>query len=425
MSWSSGRLSGQRLALSDVLRQAHFRVAMIAVLLAGFSVFVVGLTTLHVYMVDNLALAARGIAYTVEAAVVFDDRDAANESLSLMASNNPIASAHVLDLSGAEIAGWKLAEKGPLAGLESGLARLLLADPAVADVMHDGARIGTVQVYGSGREVLIFLAISLISALLCLGLSAIAAHRLSRRASLSIVEPLQRLARVVSGARHDRHFHHRVAAVGISELQDLGDDVNALLEELERWQAQVKSESESLEHQASHDPLTGLANRSRFESSLQKALLAAEQNKTRVAVFFIDADRFKTINDELGHEAGDAVLCAIASRLKAQLREGDLVARLGGDEFAVLLSPLREADNARRVADNILACMQSAIALPSGGALNTTLSIGIALYPEHASDAVGLLKRADDAMYQAKRTQRGSYHVVQMDEIAERSGGNQ
>ena len=426
MSLDVVKPGSRRQALSAVLQRAHFRVAMIAVLLAGLSVFVVGLVILRVYMIDNLGLSARAIAYTVEAALVFDNRDAAGESLSLIAADNPIALAQVMDRDGNEFAVWKRAATDRAVALEDALARLVLAEPAEAAIVHDSARIGLVKIYGSGRDLLKYLLTSLVCALLGLALSAAAAYRLSRLASQTIIEPLQRLAGTVSGARRERQFSRRVAPVDVLELQDLGDDVNALLEELERWQAQVESESASLEHMANHDPLTGLANRARFESRLHEALSSAREKGTRVALFFIDADRFKAINDRFGHEAGDAVLCAIARRLKAQVRrEGDLVARLGGDEFAVLLAPLREVEQAGRIAANMLASMAEPIALPGGGNLACTLSIGIAFFPEHAVDAAGLLKRADDAMYQTKRTTTGSYHLAQTSGIDEIQGENQ
>jgi len=166
-------------------------------------------------------------------------------------------------------------------------------------------------------------------------------------------------------------------------LQDLGNDVNALLEELERWQAQVKTESESLEHLANHDPLTGLANRARFESRLTAALAPARPNDTRVAGFFLAGDPFQAVN---------------------------------------VAHPLREVEHAHRIAGNMLSSMQGEIGLPDGSRLATSLSIGIAFYPEHAGDAAGLLKQADAAMYRAKRARRASYHVARNDEIDQLPG---
>ena len=157
----------------------------------------------------------------------------------------------------------------------------------------------------------------------------------------------------------------------------------------------MRSHHEVLAYRASHDPLTGLANRAGFEDRLGKVLAAANRDGGHAALFFIDADRFKSINDELGHEVGDVVLCAIARRLRARVRESDLVARLGGDEFAVLLSPLSDLSQAARIAGGMLESMVEPIELPSGRMLNVSLSIGIAFYPDHAVDAAGLLKNAD------------------------------
>ena len=235
MSTNHLRPGGGPRTLLAVLQRVHFRVAMIAVLLAGLSVFVVGLATLRVYMIDNLGLSARAIAYTVEAALVFDNRDAAGESLGLMAADNPIASAQILDLAGNEFASWKKSATAPYAALEDALAWLMFTEPAEAAIVHDNARIGLVRIYGSGRDLLKYLVISLVCALLGLALSAVAAYRLSHLASQTIVEPLQLLAGTVSAARRERLFNRRVAPVNVAELQELGDDVNALLEELERW----------------------------------------------------------------------------------------------------------------------------------------------------------------------------------------------
>jgi diguanylate cyclase (GGDEF)-like protein len=133
----------------------------------------------------------------------------------------------------------------------------------------------------------------------------------------------------------------------------------------------------------------------------------ARDSQTQMAVLFLDSNRFKAINDEQGHAAGDAVLIAIAQRLRAQLREGDTVARLGGDEFAVLLKPIHHEADALHIADKIIDSMHLPIALPEGGSLTTSLSIGIALYPQHADNPEALLHEADLAMYNAKRQEGG------------------
>lgn len=117
-------------------------------------------------------------------------------------------------------------------------------------------------------------------------------------------------------------------------------------------------------------------------------------------------------NDNFGHAAGDAVLVAVATRVRAQLREEDLVACLGGDEFAVLLTPLHKTEDAERIADKIIASMATPISLPGNTSVLTSLSIGIAVYPDHGATPGALLNAADAAMYQAKRLSRGAQHTA-------------
>lgn len=410
---SAVKASSDRLpTLADVLHVTNMRLALIAVLLVGASLFVLGLIALRFYMLDNLALSARSVAYAVEAPVVFGDRDAALEALEQMTQSRPVSVAYVTDHDGSEVARWQAPVPRGWGFLESLLARAFLSDPAVEAIRHNGRDVGMVKLFGSGRDLAMFLLIAGVCGALSLLLCGSVAVRLSRRASRDIAAPLQSLATVAAGARRERRFERRVAPAAIAELRDLGDDFNALLAELERWQEQMRGHHEVLAYRASHDPLTGLANRAGFEDRLGKVLAAANRDGGHAALFFIDADRFKSINDELGHEVGDVVLCAIARRLRARVRESDLVARLGGDEFAVLLSPLSDLSQAARIAGGMLESMVEPIELPSGRMLNVSLSIGIAFYPDHAVDAAGLLKKADEAMYESKRAGRGVYSVA-------------
>ena len=151
-----------------------------------------------------------------------------------------------------------------------------------------------------------------------------------------------------------------------------------------------------------------MPNRAFFEGRLIRALRNGKKHDERIAVLFLDSDRFKGINDNFGHASGDAVLVAIANRVRAQLREDDLVARLGGDEFAVLLAPLHTVEDAEHIAVKILASMDMPITLPCDTSVVTSLSIGIAVYPDHGATPGTLLNAADAAMYQAKRLSRGA-----------------
>ena len=132
-------------------------------------------------------------------------------------------------------------------------------------------------------------------------------------------------------------------------------------------------------------------------------MAAASSTDGQLALLFVDADRFKQVNDERGHDAGDRVLVAIGRRIRAQVRDHDVVARLGGDEFAVLLDGLRGVRDAERIAEAIDAGMREPVTLHGGASVEITLSIGVALFPQDATDAAGLLRAADRAMYRGKR----------------------
>ena len=162
----------------------------------------------------------------------------------------------------------------------------------------------------------------------------------------------------------------------------------------------LKRTEADLAHQALHDPLTGLANRALLMDHLAVALGRARRRESTLALLFLDLDRFKVVNDSLGHRAGDELLVGVAERLSGLLRSGDVVARLGGDEFVLLLDDVRSADDAFEVAERILGAVRAPFTV-DGDEVFATASIGIAL-ADDASTPDDLLRDADSAMYRAK-----------------------
>ncbi|AYC31313.1 bifunctional diguanylate cyclase/phosphodiesterase [Pseudomonas cavernae] len=163
----------------------------------------------------------------------------------------------------------------------------------------------------------------------------------------------------------------------------------------------LKHAQARLDYQAHHDPLTGLPNRLLFENRLRTALQDAQADNRQGAVLFLDLDRFKHINDSLGHPVGDQLLKSIALRLRDQLRDIDTVARLGGDEFIILLPGLHQASDAEHVADKLLNCFGAPF--PAGAhEFFISASIGISLFPQDGKDVATLVKNADAAMYRSK-----------------------
>jgi diguanylate cyclase (GGDEF)-like protein/PAS domain S-box-containing protein len=206
------------------------------------------------------------------------------------------------------------------------------------------------------------------------------------------------------------------------------DDVtaeHAARESLERAVAERTAElSEAnarARHLADHDPLTGLPNRRLLEDRLTQALTLSARNGTRTAVMFVDLDRFKTVNDSLGHAVGDLLLKEAAVRLVKQLRAGDTICRIGGDEFVVVLPEIKRSADAGNVARKVLEHL-SLPAQVEERELTVTPSIGIALFPDDGRDAETLIRNADAAMYHAKERGRANYQffTAQMNQAARR-----
>ncbi len=169
-----------------------------------------------------------------------------------------------------------------------------------------------------------------------------------------------------------------------------------------------KSSEERIRHMAEHDSLTGLPNRSLLQDRLHQAITRAERERTRLALLYVDLDRFKLVNDSLGHAVGDALLVEVAHRLLGTVRASDTVSRQGGDEFLVLLADIEQNEDAGRVAQKMLESLSEPCQL-AGHALCITPSIGISLYPDDSTDMEKLIKSADIAMYQAKLNGRSAF----------------
>lgn len=177
-----------------------------------------------------------------------------------------------------------------------------------------------------------------------------------------------------------------------------------------------KNYEQQLEHQATHDALTGLANRVLLKDRFDQALHQAQRSGRTVAVLMLDLDRFKVVNDSLGHSIGDDLLCQVARRLKTVVRDADTIARFGGDEFVVLLTEITELRDIRPIAGKILKTVAKPYEVGSH-VIRLTTSLGISLAPQDGNDSTTLIRNADIAMYQAKQhNNRFSYYSAEMNQ---------
>jgi len=186
-----------------------------------------------------------------------------------------------------------------------------------------------------------------------------------------------------------------------------------------------KRAEQELRYLANYDTLTGLPNRTLLGERLAHAVIRARRTAHKVAVLFLDLDRFKHVNDSMGHATGDRVLKAVGERLRANVRDTATVARLGGDEFTVVLEDMQHIEDAQQIASELLEVFTQPLALDGGQHVVISPSIGISLYPDHAQVPTDLLKFADTAMYQAKEEGRNVFRVYTpaMDAVARQRAG--
>jgi len=193
----------------------------------------------------------------------------------------------------------------------------------------------------------------------------------------------------------------------ISSIKNAAGDITHFIAIAEDTTERRRAE-ERIQHLAYYDALTGMPNRAFYNDLLSLALSHAQRRGEMVAVLFLDLDRFKDVNDTLGHSIGDQLLKIVAGRVADSLRKEDTVTRLGGDEFTLLLPGMTQTEDAARIAQKILEAVKKPLML-GGHELNITASIGIAIYPADGENAEALLKNADTAMYHAKEQGRNSY----------------
>lgn len=199
-------------------------------------------------------------------------------------------------------------------------------------------------------------------------------------------------------------FLEWLSITAVKDVQGQATHFTAIFEDI----SDVKLAQTKLEQVANHDPLTGLPNRRLLNELLEHAIRRASREQGKIAVLFIDLDRFKIVNDTLGHQVGDSLLGQVAERINDAIRDSDMLARLGGDEFIVVMDSLHEANNAAVVARKIIDMLGQAFYI-NGHELIIGASIGISLYPENGNDSAELIKTADIAMYQVKNESRNNF----------------
>lgn len=234
-----------------------------------------------------------------------------------------------------------------------------------------------------------------------------------------ISRPIKSLARAMHKVTAEGTFDAHVRVSGSREIAQLAVGFNSMITELQRRNRLARLADERLQEQARTDSLTGLPNRRLFTEFLAIAIATARRKQQLMALLYIDLDGFKLVNDSLGHSVGDLLLCDVASRLKSRIRVSDSLARIGGDEFAIILTDVKEIQNAGSVAASLLECMTTPFHV-EGHEITVGASIGISVFQDGQQHGTDLLRQADSAMYAAKRGGRNrvAYFTEELRSVA-------
>ncbi|HDN69468.1 MAG TPA: EAL domain-containing protein, partial [Gammaproteobacteria bacterium] len=400
---------------------------------------------------DHLGTMADIIAANSSAALLFSDPVAAQETLGFLSSQPYIQAAAIYGMDEMEFASYiKHGLELEMPEILSQTANILFWGDHVelfTHIVYEGEQIGVVYLRSDMEAVNDRLILFLGIVALVLIVSLLVTFVLSAQLQRIITDPLLRLSAIARQVSTEKNYAVRVIGEGKDEIGNLITDFNTMLDEiqlrdkelrenrlqledrvarrtreleianeqLELSKEQAESVASRMEYHAHHDALTGLPNRILLNDRITNELAHARRQQTNAALLFLDLDRFKIINDSLGHAVGDQLLRVIARRLNNCVRDEDTVARLGGDEFMVLLPRIGGSADAGRIAKKIIECLVDPISC-NGHELHITTSIGISIYPYDGTDAETLIKHADISMYRAKELGRNKavYYTAEM-----------
>ncbi len=394
----------------------------LAVLLVLFLVFVLTQRNfLRNKLLQEMDVLARNLANNCAASVIFGDHRTANETLESLKANPQVAIGIIYDTEGRIFSSYHQQET-----LDSPTT---YPSPALLDagLLFSRHHLDSIQTIGYGSEELglLYLRANLKMientllryigfGFMGLGGAFVLAWILASRLQRVISQPIEQLAAAMKSVSKERNYSQRVKMESHDELGSLIDDFNEMLVQIEMRDQELRNKQNRLDYLAHHDTLTNLPNRLLFQDRLRHAISKARRMQQIMALLFLDLDRFKNINDSLGHEVGDQVLQEVAKRLTNIVRESDTLARLGGDEFVIALEQNTESREITIVAQKILQTLSTAFHIDAHE-LYITASIGISLYPDNGLTSEALMKTADVAMYRAKEKGRNNFQFFTSD----------
>jgi diguanylate cyclase (GGDEF)-like protein len=380
------------------ISRALLTLSMVSILMMTLGAFAVSYHFLHEQTQRHLHTLMALTASEAVAPLQFHDRTTAAEVLRAIPPQEGIELAQMRDDAGYLLAEVENADESSVARMARGFDAMHLTQ----DIVVDGRRLGSVTLSG-GNEPLLRALLGLlgwcVTVMLVIGLTSLI---LARQRTRRITQPIHDLRTVVQRLIEHRDFTQRAPPSDLSEVEDLRREFNILLDEIAVRDQQLRKTNAALKRVAYVDALTGLPNRAMFEQALLKVADEATAARSRACLFYLDIDSFKSVNDTLGHSAGDDLLEAVGARLRTWQPQRSFAARIGGDEFVLLLAPLGETDDVQHLVADLQATLEPPISV-NGRSLHPGISVGYAVFPDMAQDVDRLIELADQSMYAAKK----------------------
>ena len=377
--------------------RALLSISALAIVIVGAGAFLLSYYFLHQLTERHLRTLISFAASESRSAIEFRDTKTALEILQSIPKDEGITFAEIRDASGIALARIDARADGWIGTLSIWVGNERVGQ----DVVVEGRRIGDITIEGGSEPMLRTLGGLLAWFGFGMLLVAACALALARRYTRRFTQPIWQLREVVKHLIEDRDFSRRAPPSSLAEVEDLRSEFNVLLDEISLRDHLLTQSNAALRRVAYVDALTGLPNRAMFEPALQKTIEACDRNRTRACLFYLDIDAFKSVNDNLGHAAGDELLSHIAARLRMWRPQETTATRIGGDEFVVLLSPLADDADPQQILAELHAELEVQIRHGSL-VLHPSTSIGMAIYPDATHGTDELVRIADQAMYTAK-----------------------
>ncbi|MGV2880366.1 diguanylate cyclase [Pantoea vagans] len=397
------KLKHDKSSIRNKLRKISTINSAVILLLCWLLLSSTSLIFIKNYEKCNLDLIGSTLSTTLTAATVFADSYDARNKIERFGNEGMYDSAKLVTRDNIVLAKWN-AQREQTGWFSRLLREWIYLKPLNVNIIHADVVVGPLTLEGTVTGAVSFLQYSFM--ILSVGMLCvlIISLMLSEFLHRGIIASLRTITSSIHYVIHSGDFSLRIPGGPIREFQLFSDDLNSLLMEMQSLKASLLRDNRSLAAKALSDPLTGLANRSAFSARLTQRLDQPHEHE-RFALLFLDGDRFKSINDNWGHAAGDEVLKAIGSRLLSLASEQDLVARLGGDEFAMLVSSRTSEAQLQQLMQRIDDTIGEHILIAEGMPVTTSVTIGYA-WSQPGDTVESILERADMNMYKNKRKNR-------------------